>query len=86
MYKVVFAEKFQKQLAKLSKANRFVKVQTKKTVELLKFDIKHPSLRLHKLGGGNYWSVSVNKSIRIIARWDEDSLYLLRIGTHEDVY
>lgn len=86
MYRVKVSVKFEKQLTKLIKANKPLKDQTKKTIEMLSLSMEHPSLRLHKLGGGNYWSVSVNKSIRIIARWNEDSLYLLRIGTHEDVY
>lgn len=86
MYILSFSDKFQKQVKKLVKANPSLRSQIRKTVKLLAKDLNHPSLRLHKLSGENYWSISVNKSIRIIARWDGDKLYLLRIGSHEEVY
>ena len=86
MYILSFSDKFQKQVKKLIKANPSLKSQIRKTVRLLAKDINHPSLRLHKLSGEKYWSISVNKRIRIIASWSEDRLNLLRIGTHEEVY
>lgn len=86
MYSLVFSSYFNKQVLKLVKSDKPLKSQIQKTVSLLYSDINHTSLRLHKLSGKNYWSVSVNKSIRIIMCWEEDKLYLLRIGKHEDVY
>ena len=86
MYILSFSNKFQRQVTKLSNGNLQLKNQIKKTVILLSKDINYPSLRLHKLSGEKFWSVSVNKSIRIIIRWNEGKLYLLRIGTHEEVY
>lgn len=49
-------------------------------------DLKHPSLRWHKLEGSRYYSISVDMSVRIIVAIDEDEIYLLRIGKHEEVY
>lgn len=86
MYRLVFSSYFDKQVTKIARSNKPLKSQIQKTVNLLFSDINHSSLRLHKLAGVNYWSVFVNKSIRIILRWENDKLYLLRIGKHEDVY
>ncbi len=86
MYTLSFSARFKKQLKKLVKSDPSLKSQTKKTVLLLRKDLKHPSLRLHKLSGEDYWSVSVNRSIRIIAMWNDDKFYILEIGTHEEVY
>lgn len=86
MYTLSFSVRFQKQLEKLVKSDPSLKSQTKKIVELMRANLKHPSLRLHKLSGEDYWSISVNRSIRIIAMWRDDKFYLLEIGTHEKVY
>jgi len=85
MFRLVFSDYFNKQVLKLSK-NKPLRSQIQKAIGFLYSDMNHPSLQLHKLGGDNYWSVSVNKSIRIILRWGNDKLYLLRIGKHEEVY
>lgn len=71
---------------KLSKRDKQLAKQLSKTLKILGNDIDHPSLRLHKLSGVNNWSASVNKSIRIILSIAEDEIYLLEIGTHEEVY
>ena len=86
MYTLVLSVKFQRELAKLAKGNSTLKKQFKKIVKLLQTDLKHPSLRLHKLSGIDFWSISINESIRIIIRISADKLYLLEIGKHEDVY
>ena len=86
MYHLVLSDTFNKEVKKLTKSNKSLKSQIKKTITFLYADINHPSLRLHKLSGEAYWSASVNKSIRIILRWEDNKLYLLKIGTHEDVY
>lgn len=86
MQRILFSDKFQKQLVKLVRSDKQLGSGVKKTIELLRSDVNHPSLRFHKLSGVDYWSISVSKSIRIIARWEEDVFYLLRIGTHDEVY
>lgn len=85
MYKLVFSSKFEKKLKKLTSSNKPLKFQAKKTVELIRSDIDHPSLRMHKLNNQK-WSVSVNKSIRMILKIDRDEIFVLDIGTHEEVY
>lgn len=85
MYKLVFSNKFEKRLKKLTTSNKPLKFQAKKAVELIRIDIDHSSLRMHKLNNQK-WSVSVNKSIRMILKIDKDEIFILDIGTHEDVY
>ncbi|KKP47992.1 MAG: hypothetical protein UR39_C0002G0095 [Candidatus Woesebacteria bacterium GW2011_GWA1_33_30] len=85
MYKLVFSNKFEKRLKKLTFSNKPLKFQAKKTVELIYSDIDHPSLRMHKLSNQK-WSVSVNKSIRMILKIHDNEIFILDIGTHNDVY
>ncbi len=58
----------------------------KKCFSLILSNIYHPSLRLHKLVGQENYSISVDMKIRIIIHLDEDKIFLLRIGNHNQVY
>lgn len=86
MYQLILSDAFQKQMRKLLKKNPQLKAKIGKTLLFLHTNLHHPSLRLHKLAGENNWSVSVAEDIRIILHWDEDALYCLRIGSHDEVY
>lgn len=83
-----FSTEFLKRLKKIKKQNKglFLKVEDK--VNLFNTNPNHPSLRLHKLGGGlrDSWSLSVDKSIRIIFYYSGDLIVLVDIGTHDQVY
>jgi len=50
------------------------------------FDLKHPSLRIHKLKGVDVYSASVDMKIRILFMIDGDKIHLLEIGNHDEVY
>ena len=52
----------------------------------MEFDVRHPSLRLHKLSNMEFYSVSVDMKIRIVFRLDKDKMFLIRIGNHDEVY
>lgn len=86
MERLVFSFAFQRQLRKIVNKNPRLKNKINKTLKTLLKDINHPSLRLHKLAGKNNWSISVTESIRIIIHLGENSIYCLRIGTHNQVY
>lgn len=83
-YKIDFSSDFTKKLLKLNNSKITTKVHT--IVLVLASNSRHPSLRLHKLKGSHYWSVSVNMSLRIILSIEENHVYLLDIGTHDEVY
>lgn len=59
-----------------------------KTLQLLEVNPAHPSLRLHKLGGMNVYSVSINLSYIIKLEFfiEGDVIILLYVGSHDEVY
>lgn len=77
---------FSKQASKLIKGDTSYRLKINKNLNFLKTNPNHPSLRLHKLSGKNLYSVSVDKSIRIIFSIRGQYFYLLQIGTHDQVY
>ena len=85
-YEVILSSAFQRQLKRLIKKNPRIKEKITKTLTFLSQDIKHPTLRLHKLSGQNNWSVSVTGDIRIVIHWSQGKLFCTRIGTHDEVY
>ncbi|CAN5792622.1 hypothetical protein BH20CHL8_BH20CHL8_11520 [soil metagenome] len=51
-------------------------------------DPKDPLLRVHKLKGelADYWSFSVDDDLRVLFRWDGDRVFLVNLGSHDEVY
>jgi len=84
--KIFTTKRFHRELLSLLKSHRLSTSQSQKTYTLLSSNPRHPSLRLHKLSGTNNYSVSVNKSIRIIFNWERNIVYLTHIGSHDEVY
>lgn len=71
---------------KQKQPNLFKKIQ--KQLKLFQKDIKHPSLRTHKLKGNlsNTWSISVEGNIRLIYTIRNNEAIFLKIGSHDEVY
>ena len=67
--------------------NKFYK-RILKQLNLLRQNPKAKSLRLHKvsLEVKNSWSISINKSFRMIYTETEEEYYFYKIGTHDEVY
>ncbi|MBU0569511.1 type II toxin-antitoxin system YafQ family toxin [Patescibacteria group bacterium] len=86
MFTLSASKKFQKRLKRFSKQDPKLKTRVSKTLLLLTKNPKHPSLRFHKLAGRNTWSVAVTMSMRVIIRIKGKRIYLLRIGSHDEVY
>ena len=85
-YQLVVTKRFEKQAKKLVRKNPGLKDKVKKTLKELRRDVKHPGLRWHKLSGRNNWSVAVNQEVRIIIHWSGRKLYLVEMGSHDEVY
>lgn len=85
-YSILLSKNFQKDLLKLISKNPSVKEKITKVLLVIQTNPRHPSLRLHKLVGIDHWSISVDLSIRIIMMIDGNNIYLLRIGSHDQVY
>lgn len=86
MYKIILSSKFDQDVRKLTRYDQKYKAKLQKTINLLELKVDQPSLRLHKLSGTNFYSVSIDKSIRIILSIEGNNVFLMKIGKHEDVY
>ena len=86
MYEVVLPERFRKSWEKENKRNPKLWLKVRKTLRLLSSDIKHPSLKLHKLSGLEYWSVSIDKSYRIKIKITDKYIFCVKFGTHDEIY
>lgn len=62
--------------------------RVQKQLELFQNDPRHPSLRLHKITREikDVWSISINKSVRMLYTELAEELYFFEIGTHDEVY
>ena len=90
MYKVYFTKKYEKIVKKFLKKHPNLKGKYTKTIKILKDNPHHPSLKLHKLQGNlkEYFSISLDLEYRIILDFViiESEIYLLDIGSHDEVY
>lgn len=87
MIKIVASSKYKRQARKLLKKNPQLASAYSKALSLLTSDMGSPSLRLHKLkADGDIWAVSVAPNIRLVFMWEGEVLYLLKIGSHDEVY
>lgn len=83
---VVTTPQFNRELKKLIRKNKIYKAKTNRTLSLLQYNFDHPSLRVHKLAGKDIYSISVDLKIRILIHIYDSDAYLLRIGTHDEIY
>ena len=80
---------FDKELSKIKRSDPKLGQKVITKLKILETDPRHPSLRMHQLSGKrkNEWSISVDKSIRILfLLLDNDEAYLSHVGTHDQVY
>jgi len=84
--RLLFTKSFDREYGVLCRKNIKYKDKVNKTLSFLQFDLRHPSLRLHKLSTLGVYSVSVDMKIRILFAVDEDKLHLLHIGNRDEVY
>ena len=59
-----------------------------KQLDLFLTNPKLKSLRLHRITNEvkNSWSISINKSFRMIYTETQEEYYFYKIGTHDEVY
>lgn len=87
-YKLVYDEKFVKKSAKFLKKHPDLKEKYFKILSILENNPFHPSLRLHKIKGSDYYSISVTMNYRILLYFlvKNDEIYLLDIDSHDNIY
>ncbi|MDY6898997.1 MAG: type II toxin-antitoxin system mRNA interferase toxin, RelE/StbE family [Cyanobacteriota bacterium] len=94
MKNLVWSAKFVRKFKRLTKKNTQLRIQIEKTLELLIEDPFDSSLRTHKLKGDldGVWSCSVDYDNRILFEFvidtesGEEEIFLLTLGSHDDVY
>lgn len=77
---------FDKNLSKKLKKNPQLKSKIKKQVELLKANLRHPSLKLHKLTGerAEEYSFWIEGNLRITFMIIDDVILFTDILTHDE--
>jgi mRNA-degrading endonuclease YafQ of YafQ-DinJ toxin-antitoxin module len=89
-YTLVFTEQYNRRALHFIKRHPELKRPYLKTLQLLKTNPFHPSLRLHALHGQlqNLHSVSINLSYRLTLEFQisESEIILINVGDHEAVY
>lgn len=90
IWQLVFTEQYNRRAAKFLKRHPDVESQYIKTLELLKLNPHHPSLRLHRLSGRleGLQSISINMKYRITIEMiiTESEIVLINVGDHDAVY
>jgi mRNA-degrading endonuclease YafQ of YafQ-DinJ toxin-antitoxin module len=90
MFKIIETKTYSKKVRKFFKKHPNIFNKYEKTIFILEQNPYHPSLRLHKLKGGlkEYFSVSIDLEYRIILDFIviDKEIYLIDIGSHDEVY
>lgn len=89
-YEIVYTAQYEHRLRRFLKKHPEIFNQYEKTIDLLKGNPHHPSLRLHRLQGSlqEYHSVSINMKYRITIEFViQDKLIIpVMIGSHDEAY
>jgi mRNA-degrading endonuclease YafQ of YafQ-DinJ toxin-antitoxin module len=89
-YELVFTESYTHRARRFIRKHPELRIQYRKTLELLELNPLHPSLRLHKLKGplADLHFVSINISYRITLQFlmQGNTIIPVDVGKHEDVY
>ena len=89
-YKILYPQSYIKRATAFARKHPALLKQYEKTLQLLELNPFHPSLRLHPLSGKLHGlhSVSITTHYRITLEIiiHEQSIILVNVGTHEDVY
>ncbi len=90
MYEIIFTKKYVKIAKKFFKKHQDLIQKYGKIIRILENNPYHPSLRLHKLQGElkDYSSISIDLEYRIIIDFIiiDKKIFLIDIGSHDDVY
>ncbi len=93
MRNLVISSLFKRAFKITTKRNPELKTKIEETLKLLASDPYNPSLRTHKLKGKllGAWACSVEYDCRIVFRFEqrqtgEEEIFLIDIGTHDEVY
>ncbi len=94
MTTLVWSSSFTRALKRKTRRRSHLRERIEETLRQLAEDPFHPSLRTHKLTGelSGTWACSVSYDVRILFEFEqhpesgEEEIFLLTIGTHDEVY
>lgn len=70
-------------LAQYDELPKDIKKKFKKQISLLKDNPKHPSLKIHKLEGSEFWEFYVDDFYRCVFQQEGNIYKLYFVGTHK---
>ena len=85
---VISYKTFDKRLTNFIFQPPYLKKKIHRIIATLKEDIFHPSIKTHKLSGrlGEFYACTIDYDYRLLFAFDEKYVYLLNIGSHDEVY
>jgi addiction module RelE/StbE family toxin len=86
MRELYFSSSFNRDLKGLLKKNPKIRKVVYSKLKKLSKNPNDRSLRLHKLSGRDCWSISIATDMRVIFGFENEKIYLLRIGSHDEIY
>lgn len=86
--KVISSPGFKRAFKKFCTKDSKFKESFKKFFESFTLSPKEPKFKLHKLKGklSSYYSVKIEYDLRLIFEYEDETMTLIDIGTHDQVY
>lgn len=83
-----FSTEVTDELKKIKQKHPLLFKKIQKQLKIFNENIKHPSLRTHKLKGNlsNTWSISIEGNVRLIYTIKNNEAIFFKIGNHDRVY
>lgn len=83
-----FSTEVTNELKKIKQKQPLLFKKIQKQLKIFKENIKHPSLRTHKLKGNlaNTWSISIEGNVRLLYSIKNNEAIFFKIGNHDEVY
>lgn len=88
MKTIKFSPDFYKKLQVIRKRDNKLFKKIQKQLKLFQINPRHKSLRLHKLTREvkDVWSISIDRSIRMLYVDEDERFYFFVLGSHDEVY
>lgn len=83
-----FSTEVANELKKIKQKKPLLSKKIQKQLKIFKENIKHPSLRTHKLKGNlsSTWSISIEGNVRLVYTIKNNEAIFFKIGNHDEVY
>mgnify|MGYP003396180032 CR=1 FL=1 len=88
MRKIVTTRRFEKRLAGFARSHPDLSRRVKVAMKSMTVDPFGPLLKTHRLSGSlrDCFASSITYNYRIVFSVDDDTIYFLDIGSHDEVY